>query len=101
MKYLSVVALIANASASQIGSSDVVYNYGTYGPYFKEVDRVGQRALGRPSDSNFAPSLYGDSAGQHTGTLYQRLAQEDPNKEREHTDRTYGPYFDDAPRDGH
>jgi hypothetical protein len=48
---------------------DVEWNFRPYGPYFKETDKVGEKAFGRPDDKNFLPPAYGDSAGQSTGTI--------------------------------
>ena len=83
---------------SQVGNQGIEYNtHRPYGPYFKETNDF-PRAFGRPSDASLEHDGYGDSAGQHTGTLSQ-LRSRDP-KEPQHTDRTYGPYFDDKERDG-
>ena len=83
---------------SQVGNRGIEYNTERpYGPYFKVVDDF-PRAFGRPSDESLKYFGYGDSAGQHTGTLSQ-LRSRDP-KDPGHTDRPYGPYFDDKERDG-
>jgi len=64
MKAFAVLALIANVTAQE-----VEFKYNTYGPYSITHDKVGERALGRPSDASLRHDGYGDSAGVHTGTL--------------------------------
>lgn len=48
---------------------DIEWNYRPFGPYSKEVDKVGEKAYGRPDDNQFLPPSYGDSAGVSTGTV--------------------------------
>ena len=84
---IAIIALVSNISAIQLERQGVEWNFSPYGPYSKEVE-THEKAFQRPSDSQFEPSLYGDSAGTHTGTLSQMR-----NGDVEWNYRPYGPYF--------
>lgn len=89
---------VSTGTLSQLKNQGIEYTARPYGPYFKETNDF-PRAFGRPSDASLQHDGYGDSAGVSTGTLSQMRSREEP-KEIKHTDRPYGPYFDDKVRDG-